>query len=167
MTNLLEIGKIVKSIGLKGRVKVRSFLDSPDLLESLDEVFIGNRSDGATPFTVTSVTNRGRSFFLDLEGVSNIETSNVLIGLSVFMYSDRLGALPEGEYYWHQIIGLDVFTGEGQWLGHIENILPTGSNDVYLVSGGEREILLPALSDVVREIDLEKGRMTVTLIDGL
>ena len=75
--------------------------------------------------------------------------------------------LPEDEYYWHDIIGLEVVTDDGLSLGRVESIVPTGSNDVYVCAGGEREILLPAIDDVVKEIDVKKGTMVVTLIEGL
>jgi 16S rRNA processing protein RimM len=74
--------------------------------------------------------------------------------------------LTEGEYYWRDIIGLDVYTQDGKRLGRIESVFPTGSNDVY-VCKGEREILIPAIADVIQGIDLDKNIMTVKLLEGL
>jgi 16S rRNA processing protein RimM len=78
-----------------------------------------------------------------------------------------LKELPPGEYYWRDIIGLDVYTEEGKLLGRIESVFPTGSNDVYVCKGGQREILLPAIVDVIRQIDINRRVMTVRLLEGL
>jgi 16S rRNA processing protein RimM len=75
--------------------------------------------------------------------------------------------LPEGEYYWRDIIGLNVYTEEGKLLGQIESVFPTGSNDVYVCKGEEREILLPAIADVIRKIDVTRRVMIVRLLEGL
>lgn len=167
MTDLIEIGKAVKSKGLKGCIKAASFCESPELLLSLEEVFLGREIQHVTPFTVEKIVSRGNFFLLDLDGVENREASDVLIGCYIFAPSRALKKLPEGEYYWHDIIGLEVLTDDGLSLGRIETIVPTGSNDVYVCAGGEREVLLPAIDDVIKEIDVEKGTMVVTLIEGL
>jgi len=75
--------------------------------------------------------------------------------------------LPEGEYYWREIIGLKVVTEDDQVLGRIESVFPTGSNDVYVCRGGEREILLPAIGEVVRKVDTAGRIMVVRLPEGL
>ncbi|MEA3470135.1 MAG: ribosome maturation factor RimM [Thermodesulfobacteriota bacterium] len=167
MTDLIEIGKVVKSNGLKGRIKAASFCESPELLISLKEVFLGREIQHLTCFKVEKIVSRHTFFLLDLDGVKSRDASDVLIGCYIFVPSHAFKELPEGEYYWHDIIGLEVITDEGLSLGRIETIVPTGSNDVYVCAGGEREVLLPAVDDVIKEIDVEKGIMVVTLIEGL
>ncbi len=163
MNNLLEIGKIVKSSGLKGKLKVLSYCESVETLETLKSVFIGRGCKDATTFRVkTSGVKRG-SFCLELEGVETAESASELIGFGVFIPPEDL---PKGDYYWKDIIGLDVVTEEGLRLGKITNIMATGSNDVYLCSG-EREILIPAFDDIVRKIDIEKGIIVVKLAEGM
>jgi 16S rRNA processing protein RimM len=80
---------------------------------------------------------------------------------------DQLPETDEGEYYWVDLIGLRVVTDDGAELGTLREIIETGSNDVYVVQGREKEYLIPALADVVSSIDLEAGTMTVTPLDGL
>jgi 16S rRNA processing protein RimM len=75
--------------------------------------------------------------------------------------------LGEDEYYVYQIVGLDVWTAEGEYLGRISEVLFTGANDVYVVQGEKGEILIPAIEDVVLEVDLDGGRLTVELMEGL
>jgi 16S rRNA processing protein RimM len=75
--------------------------------------------------------------------------------------------LKEDEYYLYQIVGLEVWTNEGKFLGCVDEILFTGGNDVYVVRDGDQEVLIPAISDVVKEVDISEGRLTVQLMEGL
>ena len=133
-----EIGKIVKSCGLRGRIKAVSYLESNDKLQDLDELYIGYGNEKKGPFKLKGIQSRGKSFFLEIEGVENLQSANALIGCQVLIPTDKLEELPEGEYYWRDMIGLKVVTEEGNILGVIEAIFPTGSHDVYVCSGGER-----------------------------
>ncbi|MDO9516241.1 MAG: ribosome maturation factor RimM [Syntrophales bacterium] len=164
MNDLLEIGKIVKLSGLKGRLKVLSYCDPAQGLEDLASVFVGEDIEHAVLLNVRYLRVKGGSFSLELEGIEGLEAAGELVGQSVFIPRDRL---PDGEYYWEDIIGLDIVTEEGRRLGRITAILPTGSNDVYICNDGEGETLIPAFDDVVQEIDIEKGLMVVRLPEGL
>ncbi|MGV8078852.1 MAG: ribosome maturation factor RimM [Syntrophales bacterium] len=164
---LLEIGRIVKFHGLKGSLKAVSFLEGDRTLKNIHEVFIGNETSSAIPYRVRAIEPLKRAFSLALEGIERIEQAEPFLGCRVWIPIDCLEKLPDGEYYWWQIIGLEVLSEEGLSLGFIEEILPTGSNDVYVCRGGEREILLPAIADVIREIDPEKGFVTVRILEGL
>ncbi len=96
-----------------------------------------------------------------------MESAQALVGCKVFLPEDMQEKLPEGEYYWRDIIGLDVYNEEGKYIGKIESVFPTGSNDVYVCKGEEREILLPAIADVIRKIDVNRRVMIVRLLEGL
>jgi len=166
-TQFFEIGKIVKSCGSKGRMKVVSYIESTDKLRNLDEAYIDCGSDMKGPFKVEGIQGRGKSFFLEIEGVGNFQSAKAFVGCRMLIPADKLEELPEGEYYWRDVIGLRVITEEGSFLGTVEAIFPTGSNDVYVCSGGEREVLLPAIADVIRTIDIDRGTMVVRLLEGL
>jgi 16S rRNA processing protein RimM len=99
--------------------------------------------------------------------VNDRDAASKLVGQAVFASAGHLPSLPEGEYYWREVIGLRVVTEEGEPLGTVQAVFPAGSHDVYVCGGGEREILLPAISEVVRTVDIEKGLMTVRLLKGL
>ncbi len=167
MKDLLEIGKITRPIGLKGRIKVVSYLESPYVLESLQDVYVKHGNRIPDLYKIRKIAFKKKSFSLEIEGVEDSDTARALIGCQVFIPFDKLEKLSEGEYYWRDIVGLEVFTEDGRKLGEIESIFDTGSNDVYVCTGGEREILLPAIEDVVKKIDLEKGFMVVELLEGL
>jgi 16S rRNA processing protein RimM len=164
---LLEIGRIVGCHGLAGRVKVLSYLDSQDMLNNLPEVFVGRRSQETIPFPLDAV-QQGRNFFiLKLGGIEDRDAAAKLVRSSVWMPSEKMKKLPEGEYYWRDIIGLRVVTEEGESLGRVESVFPTGSNDVYVCRAAEKEILLPAIGEVIRKIDTDHGIMVVRLLKGL
>ena len=166
--DFLEIGKIVKAQGLKGRVKVLSYLESGgEMLQSLDEVIVSQGKDKNVSYALKNFQVKGKCFYLDLEGIKNIDQAEALLGSSVLVPTDKMGALPEGEYYWQQLIGLEVITETGALIGTLAEIFPTGSNDVFVCRGGAREILLPAIADVVLTVDLGKKIMVVRLPEGL
>jgi 16S rRNA processing protein RimM len=164
---LLEIGRIVRPHGLAGRLKVLSYLDSQDVLDGLHELFIGRNNREAVVFPLRAVQKGRESFILTLGGIEDKDAAAKRVGSSVWMPSAAMKKLPEGEFYWHEIIGLEVVTEEGRPLGRIESVFPTGSNDVYVCRGMGKEILLPAIGDVILKIDRERGIMVVRLLKGL
>jgi 16S rRNA processing protein RimM len=164
---LLEIGMIVRSHGLAGRLKVLSYLESQEVLDNLPEVFVGRREPDAVPFPLDAVQPGRECFIVKLGGIEDREAAASLVGSHVWMPFEKMKKLPDGEYYWRDIIGLQVVTEEGQVLGRIESVFPTGSNDVYVCKEGEREILLPAIGDVVRNVDMDRRIIVVRLLKGL
>ena len=83
------------------------------------------------------------------------------------MQKRNLGAVEEGEYFWGELLDLDVYSDAGEYLGKLSRIIPTGSHDIYLVSKGNKEILIPAVYEVVKEIDLEGCKMIISAMEGL
>jgi 16S rRNA processing protein RimM len=164
---LFEIGEIVKSHGLKGRMKVNSYVEPGEDLSSLREVKIARGDNEPETYAVGKIVPHPTYFLLELETVNTVEDAEKLIGSRVLIPEDARAGLSEDEYYWRDLIGLRVLTEEGRFLGCIESIFSTGSNDVYVCSGGEREILLPAIGEVILKIDLEKKEMVVRLLKGL
>jgi 16S rRNA processing protein RimM len=167
MGDFVEIGEVVKPQGLRGRMKALSYLESEDILQGLDEVFIRKAGQAAASFRVRKIQKKKNVFFLELDDIRDMDAALNLVGSRILVSSDRLKKLSAGEYYWRDLIGLRVVTEAGEVLGRVESIFPTGSNDVYVCKGRHREILLPAIGDVIREIDLEKGVMVIRLLEGL
>lgn len=165
---LVCVGKIVKIRGTKGEVEVDLLGGTALSLPEPLRVFL-EKTEGAVaePFDVIGRKRVGKRLALELEGVDAPESARKLIGYSVMVGASILPALPEGQYYHYQIVGLEVVTGDGAPLGRIEEILETGSNDVYAVNSGDDEILIPATDNVVKEIDLDSGRIVVELPPGL
>jgi 16S rRNA processing protein RimM len=164
--DLLVIGEIVKTRGLRGCLKVAARVDTQNILAGLDSVYLEDKMGQRKCHGLRKLILSGKSLFLEIEDIIDIDSAKTLIGYKVLIPVNMLENLPEGEYYWRDIIGLKVYGEDEKYLGRIESVFPTGSNDVY-VCKGEREILLPAIADVIRDIDLDKKIMIVKLMKGL
>jgi 16S rRNA processing protein RimM len=104
---------------------------------------------------------------ISFKGVTDRNQAQALIGGELFIPETELPELDEDTYYWFELIGLEVYTSQEEYLGRITSIFPTGSNDVYVVEDRQNEVLVPALESVVIDIDLENKRMRVDLPEGL
>jgi len=166
--DLFAFGEIVKTRGLNGCLKVLCYVETKkDSFSKLKSVYIEKNSGQKDPFALKKIDASGNILFIELEEIKDVESAKALVGCKVFLPKDIMEKLPEGEYYWHDIIGLDVYSEEGEYIGIIESVFPTGSNDVYVCRGEKREILLPAIADIIRKIDINRRVMTVKLLEGL
>ncbi len=137
--------------------------DFPERFERLKMVYLG---EAATPFALESSRLHKEHVLLKLKGC-NRDMAEKLRGQWVQIPIEEAMPLGEDEYYVYQIIGLEVWTMMGEYLGQVSEVLFTGANDVYVVQGERGEILIPAVEDVVLEVDLADGRLTVNLPEGL
>ncbi|MBM3127172.1 MAG: 16S rRNA processing protein RimM [Chloroflexi bacterium] len=160
----LIIGRVRKPFGVRGELKIEILTDFPERFASLRQVFLG---DDAKSFAVESARLHSGAALLKLAGIDTPEDAATLREQLVYVAREDAVALPADHLYLYQLIGLRVKTRDGAALGEITEVLDTRANDVYIVSDGTREILLPAIPDVVKEIDLARGEMLVELIDGL
>lgn len=165
--DLFIFGEIVKTRGLRGCVKVLSFLESHDILDGLDLVYLESKSGKKSRHEIKKIDFAGKFLFIELKGISDLDAAQALVGSKLLLPRDLLAVLPEDEYYWSDIIGLEAYTLEGRHLGRIESIFPTGSNDVYVCRGEDGEFLIPAIADAIVRIDLAGRRITVRLLEGL
>lgn len=161
----LSVGKIVGSHGIRGNVKVRSH--SGDLSDFSQGVHLLTRcADGRREMhTVQWSQFHSRHIVLALDGVDDRNHAEALKGCELFVRRKDMPALSQNTYFWEDIIGLTVVTPDQRQLGVVKTIIPTGSNDVYVVENpatGE-EILLPAIQTVIRKIDPVAGLMEVVL----
>lgn len=167
----LLIGKIVGAHGVKGNIKAHSYAESLSVFEREKSILVVNAKGFEKTFKINWVKPHGRAVLLSLNGIDNRDLAETLVGSELFVKRDRLPKLVDGSYYWFDIIGLAVFTTDDNYLGLVESIIPTGSNDVYVVKdarkGRDNEILIPAIESVVLKIDLEQKRMVVDLPEGL
>lgn len=167
----LSIGKIVGAHGVKGNVKVYSFVESLSLFEQESSILVVSAKGSEKIFKIKWIKPHGRVVLLSLEGIENRDLAETLIGSELFVKRDSFPKLVDGSYYWFEIIGLAVFTNDEKYIGRVESIIPTGSNDVYVVKDAQKdrdnEILIPAIESAVLEIDLEQKRMIVDLPEGL
>jgi 16S rRNA processing protein RimM len=159
---LISLGKIVGAHSLKGALKIGASV-APEVFLAVAEVDIkGNR------YAVVSAAPKKHQVVLRLEGVDTRDQAEQLVGQEVRGEGDRFPHLPEGEYYWFQLEGLPVRHAEsGELLGELGQIIPTPAHDVYVVQKGEREFLLPAVAEVIIEVNLKEGVIKVLPPEGL
>ena len=167
MTKYLEIGQIVNTFGIKGMVKVKPFTDDINRFDRLETIYIKNKK-GKKEYKIQEVKYHKQMVMLKLEGIENPEEAEKLRGSYLLIDRDKEEPLEEGTYYIVDLLGLEVFSDEGELLGKVDDIFNTGSNDIYVVKDElGKQILLPGTSEVIKDVDLEQGKITVHLIPGL
>jgi 16S rRNA processing protein RimM len=162
--SFLAVARIAAPHGVRGEVRCEVITDFPERFRRTRRLFAGA---GHREWTVERARLMKDALLLKLEGIDSREEAERLRGIVLYVPDEDAIPLPEHTYYWHQIIGMRVRTHDGQELGTVADILPTGSNDVYVVRGEGRELLLPAIHDVIREVDVPGGVLTVELLEGL
>lgn len=165
----IAVGHIVGVHGLRGEVKVEMYTDFPERFAPGAVLLVG---EDLAEETIEQVREHKTHLLIKFAGVDNRTAAEDLRNLWIFVDEADAALLEEGTYWIHDIIGLEVVTDQGKPIGRVTDVLATGSNDVYVVAPQDdfnhgSEILLPALDDVILAVDLEQGRMTVHLPDGL
>ena len=154
----LVIARIVSPQGNKGEVKAEVVTDFPERFDTTSAVFVGPEH---RRYEVERARLLDGSVVLKLRGVDSIDQAERLRGQLVEVPEEEAVSLPPDHYFWHQILGLRVVTPQGEYLGTVDEILQTGSNDVYVVHGPRGELLIPAIRQVVKSVDLARGTLTV------
>ncbi len=162
----IAVGKIAQPYGLQGYVKIFAYSEIPERFFDLKTVYI--ESDfGMRGFIIEDVQLHNQVVVLKLQGVDSREMAQTLIKQDVWAPEEQKVVLSEGDYFIHDLLGLQVFDGEGILVGELVDVLQGGGNDVYLVQKGDTEILIPAVSEFIRQIDLPGKKMIVQLIEGM
>jgi len=158
----VAIGHVGAPWGVRGAVKVYPLADSHELFAPGRGVTVSGQRR-----VIAGARWQKGMVYLRLSGIDDRESAEALRGRLLAVEESELQPLPEGHYYRFQLIGLAVISTDGEELGRVTDVLSTGANDVYVVRGDRGELLLPATDEVVREIDLEGGRMLVEALPGL
>jgi 16S rRNA processing protein RimM len=161
----LVVGFLRRPHGVKGELLMDVHTDFPERLKTGRTVFVG---DSYQPMVLASLRQHGGGMLVRFRGIKSPEEAGQYRNTWVYVPTADRPALPEGEYYHHQLIGLNVVTDEGRELGVLVDVLETGANDVYVVRDADRnETLLPAIPAVVLEIRPADRQMRVHLLEGL
>jgi 16S rRNA processing protein RimM len=159
------IGKFRRPHGIRGEIIMTVLTDFPELLVPGQTVYASERYH---PYRIKEVRWHGADLLVSLQELPDRTAVEIFRNVMVYMKAEELPTLSEGEYFLHQLVGLEVHTDQDQHLGRIKEILITGANDVYLIESEEgKEILLPVIEEVVLEIDQEKGIVLVHILPGL
>lgn len=163
----IEIGQIVNTNGLKGVVKVNPFTDDVSKFEDLEYIYIQLKNE-LKRVKIEQVRYNKNQVLLKLEGIDSIEEAEKYRNFYLKTEKENQEDLGEDTYYIVDLIGIDVYSDKNEYLGKIEDVFPTGSNDVYVVKDNlGKQILIPAIADVVKKVDLKNKKMTINIIPGL
>lgn len=155
----LTVGKFRRPHGIAGEILMDVLTDFPERLQAGKTIFVG---ESHQQFEIVHIRRHDPALLVTLQGIGDRESAGELRNQLVYVQSQGLPELPDGEYYHHQLIGLQVKDEAGNLLGTMEQVLETGANDVYLVRTTDgSEMLLPALHSVILNISPEKGVMIV------
>lgn len=159
----VEVGRLLKPHGLKGEIKAVLDMAFSDM-----ETFFIERAGTVEPVRVNSIRDGTNSLIVQLSGIETPERAQEYAGALIKIDENDLPVLSEGHYYHHEIIGLEVITTTGERVGIVTDILDVKSNDVYVVEGGDgKEHLIPAIADVIKEINIKEGTITIEVMEGL
>lgn len=166
MTKYLEIGQIVNTFGIKGMVKIRPFTDDIRRFDRLKKVYI--KKNNVEEYEIEEVKYHKDMVLIKFKGIENLEQANLLRNYYLLVNRDEEEPLEEGRYYIVDMLGIEVYTDEGKKLGILDDIFNTGSNDVYVIKDElGKQILLPAIKEVIKQVNIENKNMIVHLIPGL
>ena len=164
---LITIGKARKTFGVKGEIKIEPMTDHPERFKDLRRVYLTSPRGEEKACTVASVRYMNGEPVLLLKGYDTPEKARELNGWLVQVPREEAVPLPDGQYYWFELIGMEVESEAGEKLGTIIDIFETGSNDVYVLKAGRKEIYLPATREVIRQIDRTTKKMIIHVTEGL
>lgn len=164
MNDIIEIGKVVNTHALKGEIKIQPWCDSPEVFNELDYIRIGE-----VEYEIERTRVHKNFVIAKLFDVDSIESAETLKNLVVTVERDELGQLPEGVYYICDLLGCKVFEENEKYLGKVEDVIKTGSNDVYSLCDTKsgKPLLIPVLPEVVLSVDINEKIIRVKLLKGL
>ena len=158
-SELVVIGQITRPHGIQGEVKVLPFTESPDSFQKFDRVYIRRPGQEPEVISITEARPHKAIVLLKLKGVRTRDEAEALHGAEILVERDWLPKLEADEYYWIDLIGLEVLDTEGRGLGEVWNIFNNGADDILVVKRDGREILLPFRGEIIDEVDLPNGRI--------
>jgi len=165
---LIVYGKITKAHGLSGGLKLLPFSRLPESLNSIKRIFIDiPGKHRPEPFRLDECRFEKGSAVIRLEGIDSIEEAEKLIGRDVYIEKSDLPELEEGEFYWFELIGLDVYTEDGRYAGRVESLIDRALQSVLVVKDGGKEALIPLSAPIVKEINLKESKIIISPVEGL
>lgn len=163
----VRIGEVVKPHGIRGEIKVYSYAGQPENLQDYEEVVLQQPNGGTVAYTITRCRVQGRLAILQLAGIASREEAEALRGSIISLRKEDFPRLAAGEYYWHQLVGLQVLTAAGKAVGEVAGLFSTGAHDVLVVRNRGREYLVPVNGEIISNIDLQKKELVIDPVPGL
>ena len=167
MEDMLQVGVITQTHGVRGEVKVFPTTDDVNRFKKLKQVILDTGKE-TMPLEIQSVKFFKQFLILKFKGIDNINDIEKYKRCSLYVTREHAVALEEDEYFIADMIGMEVCTEDGNIFGTLTDVIETGANDVYVIENAEHgEVLVPAIKECIRSVDIEKGQMMIHLMDGL
>ncbi len=167
LTDLVLIGHVIRPHGLTGLLRIVSYAQSKETFLKTGSVLLNIGQNEFHKKKVVSIRSHRSAYLLRLSGLNSIDQAEIFRGAEILIKKDSLSKKDEDEFFWYELVGLDVYLTTGQYLGVLKEIFPTGSNDVYVVENQGREFLIPAIHQIVKEINIPQKRMVISPVAGL
>ncbi len=166
MIELLQVGAIIKTHGIRGEVKVYPLTDDVNRFKTLKEVVLEPESDNIT-LEIEGVKFQKNLVILKFKGYDNINDIEMHVKKGIFVTRDNAVELEEDEYFVADLIGLNVVTDDGEDFGVIKDVLHTGANDVYVIDHDDKDVLVPAIKECILDVSIDDKVMKIHLMKGL
>jgi len=165
---LIPFGRVSKTHGLSGEVRIFPFSRKLENLSRIGRIFIQkNREEKPLEFKIVRRRLEKHSAIVELEGIKSVDAAEELQGCIVLVEASDLPETEENEYYWFQLIGLRVYTTEDKYVGKVEDLIERVSQTLLIVKDESKEHLIPMINTIVREINLEDSRIVIFPLKGL
>lgn len=165
---LISFGKITRAHGLAGEVKLLPHSRILDSFNNLSRIYIENKSsDTPQEFNIINCRFHKNTAILKLNGVDSVEEAMSLVGREVYVQDEELGELEEDEYYFFELIGLEVFTDDGDYLGKVEDIMERAIQSILIIRDEGKEHLIPIADPIVKYVNLKEGKIIITPVKGM
>ena len=165
---MFNVGKIVNTHGIRGEVKVKRISDFEERFNPGETLYVDLKKDEALEVVINTHRLHKGFDLIQFKGYENINDVEIFKGATLKITEGQLTVLEDNEFYYHEIIGCEVYTDDGELLGSIKEILSPGANDVWVVKQPKgKDLLIPYISDVVKKIDVETKKVTIEPMEGL
>ena len=165
--DLILIGHVIRPHGITGLLRIVSYAQSKETFFQAGCVFMDRGHNEVEERKVIDIKPHGSSYLLRVSDVNSIDQAEIFKAAKIYIRKDSLIKNDEDEFFYYELLGLNVYLTTGQCLGVVKNIFPTGSNDVYVVGGQGKEFLIPAIHEVIKEINIAEKRMVISPLKGL
>lgn len=183
MKGKIAVGRISKSVGLRGEVKAQLLTDDPLRFTKLKSVWIGEKEESAEKVTIESSRSQGSGVVLKFKEIDSRTASDIKHGQYIFISANDVAVPPKGSFFVDDIIGMEVVSEEGEKIGTIKDIMKSPANDVWVVrppagragpserrkraGNGTKEVLLPAIKEIIKSVDLKRKEIVIHVMEGL
>lgn len=162
MKERIQVGKIINTHGIKGELKVLPLTDNEERFNNLEEIYIENKT-----YKIIKVWYKKKQPIIKLEGYDNInDVMKFKNKLILIDYEDAV-KLPEDTYFIFQIKGLDVYKINGEKIGYVKDVLINSGNHIYVIKNSDKEYLIPAVKEFIKDVDIDNNKIIIDPIEGL